>query len=271
MQQVFFQEKRDEKHPLLENRGSGPDGAHPYHRKMLGCPCPAISAMINHSYLKVEDSSQKIPVHKLMIALVECYNLSWTFAIVFAIVGTLRLGKLFGFSIQELGEHGKIEHDASMTRFDADKGNALDPSPELIDQLFQSLGSGVDSKNKVVTLEDFAKKKLELESRLTKFENQSKDHINLLGRGEVCLALQANLCLRSGSESPKAGTASSDEGIAAKTDWMRTWFTEERLPVEQGWKKPVAKITLLGTLALMREMKAHQEKLSRKKGASMFS
>jgi hypothetical protein len=37
-------------------------------------------------------------------------------------------------------------------------------------------------------------------------------------------------------------------------------FTEERLPVEQGWKKPVSKITLLGTLALMKEMKAHQER-----------
>ncbi|PLW24196.1 hypothetical protein PCASD_09691 [Puccinia coronata f. sp. avenae] len=264
MRRKLFQEKSSEKYALLEGRGSGPDEAHPYQQKMLGCPCPAISAMINHSYLKVEDSKQQIPIHKLMVALVECYNLSWTFAIIFAIVGTLRLGKIFGFSIQELGVHGKIEHDASMTRFDADKGNALDPSSKLIDQLFVSLGSETDPKNKAdksVTLEDFAKRKLHLESQIIKYDAQSKTEVNFLGRGEVSLALQAHRIGGSGSTPPQANVQ-----ITANADWLRTWLSEERLPVELGWRKPALKITLLGTLGLMMRIKAIQDRLLQKTG-----
>ncbi|KAH9467778.1 hypothetical protein Pst134EA_011405 [Puccinia striiformis f. sp. tritici] len=256
---MLCQEKYSEGHPLLEDLGSGPDKAHPYHRMMLGCPCPAIATMINHSYLKVEDSKQKIPIHKLMIAMVECYNLSWTFAIVFAIVGNLRLGKIFGFSIKELGTHGKIEHDASMTRFDVREGDALNPSLEMIDELSKSLDSTTDSKNGIVTLQDFAREKVLLESLIKKYEFQSKTEVNFLGRGESCLALLAHRHVGTGSDSHKAGNRKPSVEIAANAHWLRTWFAEERLPVELGWKKPSSKITLFGTLRLMKEMKALQD------------
>jgi len=256
-----IQEKSNTIHNLRENRGSGPDEAHPYKQKLLGCPCPAISVMINHSYLKVENAKQQIPIQKLMVALVECYNLSWTFAIIFAVVGALRLGKIFSFSIQELGRHGKIEHDASMTRFDAGKGDALNPSPELIEQLFES---DVGFNGDTVTLQEFAKKKLELESRITKYDAQSKAEINFLGRGEVCLALQAHRIGGSGSEHLKDVSMTHDGSLVAHTKWLKTWFSEERLPVELGWKKPASRITLLGTLGLMKRMKTIQDRLNRK-------
>ncbi|POW16222.1 hypothetical protein PSHT_06827 [Puccinia striiformis] len=78
-------------------------------------------------------------------------------------------GKIFGFSIEELGTHGKIEHDASMTRFDGInnetlEGDALNPSLEMIDELSKSLDSTTDSKNGIVTLQDFAREKVLLES-----------------------------------------------------------------------------------------------------------
>ncbi|OAV99090.1 hypothetical protein PTTG_11929 [Puccinia triticina 1-1 BBBD Race 1] len=264
MQQDISQEKYSEQQPLLKDHGSGPDALHPYHRKMLGCPCPAVASMINHSYLNVENSNQKIPIHKLIAALVECYNFSWTFAILIVVVGTLRLGKVLGFSIKELGEHGKIEHDASMTRLDVDKGNALEPNPGLIDELFKSLDSGVDSKSKTMTLEDFAKKKLELEKQVTKYDYQSKSAVNFLGRGEVCLALQAHRHLGTGFDSPKAKDVNQDGAMEANTSWMRTWFLEERLPVELGWKRPASKITIRRTWGMMKEMKARQDRLSQK-------
>ncbi|KAI9609142.1 hypothetical protein KEM48_003063 [Puccinia striiformis f. sp. tritici PST-130] len=206
---------------------------------MLGCPCPAIATMINHSYLKVEDSKQKIPIHKLMIAMVECYNLSWTFAVVFAIVGNLRLRKIFGFSIEELGTHGKIEHDASMTRFDVKLHYRLEE--------WYSHITG------------FAREKVLLESRIKNYEFQSKTEVNFLGRGESCLALLAHRHVGTGSDSYKAGNRKPSVEIAANAHWLRTWFSEERLPVELGWKKPSSKITLFGTLRLMKEMKALQD------------
>jgi hypothetical protein len=63
------------------------------------------------------------------------------------------------------------------------KGNALDPSSKLIDQLFVSLGSETDPKNKAaksVTLEDFAKRKLHLESQIIKYDAQSKTEVNFV-------------------------------------------------------------------------------------------
>jgi hypothetical protein len=33
-----------------------PEEEHAYSRRMMGCPCPAIAAMINHSYLQVISS-----------------------------------------------------------------------------------------------------------------------------------------------------------------------------------------------------------------------
>ncbi|POW16221.1 hypothetical protein PSHT_06826 [Puccinia striiformis] len=82
----------------------------------------------------------------------------------------------------------------------------------------------------------------------------------------------------------KAGNRKPSVEIAANAHWLRTWcvisqeaksleptrteptnsttsqrFSEERLPVELGWKKPSSKITLFGTLRLMKEMKALQD------------
>jgi hypothetical protein len=37
-------------------------------------------------------------------------------------------------------------------------------------------------------------------------------------------------------------------------------LSEERLPVELGWRKPALKITLLGTLGLMMRIKAIQDR-----------
>ncbi|POV97771.1 hypothetical protein PSTT_14851, partial [Puccinia striiformis] len=244
---------------------------------MLGCPCPAIATMINHSYLKVEDSKQKIPIHKLMIAMVECYNLSWTFAVVFAIVGNLRLRKIFGFSIEELGTHGKIEHDASMTRFDVREGDALNPSLEMIDELFESLDSTTDSKNRYSHITGFCEGEsstLYVESIDPARPRERNEIHNVLpprasgsglplakslGRGESCLALLAHRHVGTGSDSYKAGNRKPSVEIAANAHWLRTWFSEERLPVELGWKKPSSKITLFGTLRLMKEMKALQD------------
>ncbi|KNZ43653.1 hypothetical protein VP01_9g11 [Puccinia sorghi] len=222
----LIQEKSNRIHNLLENPGSGPDKAHPYRRKLLGS---FFSSLLKDTW-EVENAKQQIPIQKLMVALVECYNLSWTFAIIFAIVGTLRMGKIFSFSIQELGRHGKIEHDASMTRFDAGKGDALNPSTELIEQLFES---DVRSNAKTVTLLEFAKKKVELESRITEYDAQSKAEINFV---------------RPSSEHLK------DVGMTHNGR-----FYEERLPVELGWKKPASRITLLGTLGLMKRMKTIQD------------
>lgn len=135
------------------------------------------------------------------------------------------------------------------------KGDPLNPSQPLIDQLFETINTVSESKTKVVTLEDFSRKKWELENQLTKFTFQSKAEINFLGRGEICLALQAH-CLPK-SDHSLTTTGNQSVGPVANAQWLKTWFSEERLPVELGWRKP-SQITLLGTLSLMRKAKKIQ-------------
>lgn len=95
-------------------------------------------------FRKPSDEQDQISIKELSQAMKACYNLSGTFAILFAIVGTFRLGKWFGFNLQELGVHGKIEHDASFSRHDVSLVtflllNVLDHIHRPVDELNQWL------------------------------------------------------------------------------------------------------------------------------------
>ncbi|KAG0149651.1 hypothetical protein CROQUDRAFT_88996 [Cronartium quercuum f. sp. fusiforme G11] len=240
----------------------GPDPRHPYCRRKLGSPCPAISAMINHSYLKPKDEKDDISICQLARAMVECYNLTWNFAIIFSILGTFALGRWTGFNIIELGVHGKVEHDASISRFNASEGDALNPNSALVEDFLNNVnsstlnekGNQINQSSNLVTLEDFARQKVKLESRLKRFlPSQPKSTINFLGRGESCLALLANSYV---------DKSIANHPISTRSDWLRVWFTDERLPVELGWRKPNEKIGLRNTLAMMAKMEKLQKSIS---------
>ncbi|KAA1129954.1 hypothetical protein PGTUg99_010713 [Puccinia graminis f. sp. tritici] len=158
---------------------STPEEEHAYSRRMMGCPCPAIAAMINHSYLNPRDDEDPLPFFQLVKALRTCYYLSWPFAFLFVLAANLRLGTIRtgGFTLKHLKKHGLIEHDASITRYNASEGDYLDPQCELVDEFIDGIHypAGLDEAKKMITLEDFAKKRVELEDRLTSFFRNSQN------------------------------------------------------------------------------------------------
>ncbi|MBW0524861.1 hypothetical protein O181_064576 [Austropuccinia psidii MF-1] len=234
----------------------GPDRDHAYRQRKLGLPCPGLAALFNHSYLHAKDIDEQIAFWKWGTALVECYNFTTVFAMLFSLFSALWLKRrpTLHFSIRDLGVHGRIEHDASMTRYDASQGDALNPDPTLIERLFDQLAyyraqrlgrQPQEPELSIVTLDDFARHKLDLQKQIRQYAAQSKPVVAFLGAGEVAFALQAHLLPKSSSH------AEHHDEISANSRWLRVWFEEERLPVELGWKKPMQSYTLFGTLTLI--------------------
>ncbi|MBW0538388.1 hypothetical protein O181_078103 [Austropuccinia psidii MF-1] len=210
----------------------GPDAKHPYYRRLMGCPCPAIATMINHSYLNPQDDKEKLPFMAFVQALRDCYNFSLPFAFLFVFLANLRLGTLRqgGFSLEALKNHGVLEHDASITRYDEQDGDHLGPQPELIDEFLKSSNhlTNLEEGPKMVTLHDYAEKRVQLERKITSYlPTQPKYRVRLLGVGEAALAL---LAFR------EKNSALTGNEVCAREEWLRVWYHEERLPVELGWK-----------------------------------
>ncbi|KAI7943137.1 hypothetical protein MJO29_012981 [Puccinia striiformis f. sp. tritici] len=193
-----------------------PEEEHAYSRRLLGCPCPAIAAMINHSYLNPRDDEDPLPFCQLVKVLRTCYHLSFPFAFLFVLLANLRLGTLRtgGFTLKHLKTHGVIEHDASI----CSEGDALNPQSELVDQFIDGINypPGLDEAKKMVNLNDFAKKRIALEDRLTSFlPQQPKSRIHLLGIGEASLALL--------TFADKSSPLYAND-MCARADWLRIWL-----------------------------------------------
>ncbi|KAA1118368.1 hypothetical protein PGTUg99_000053 [Puccinia graminis f. sp. tritici] len=147
---------------------STPEEEHAYSRRMMGCPCPAIAAMINHSYLNPRDDEDPLPFFQLVKAL---------------------------------------QHDASITRYNASEGDYLDHQCELVDEFIDGIHypAGLDEAKKMITLEICKEERI----------------------GEAALALQAF--------ADKSSPLYTRE-ICARADWLRIWYKEERFPLELGWE-----------------------------------
>ncbi|KNE98758.1 hypothetical protein PSTG_07945 [Puccinia striiformis f. sp. tritici PST-78] len=225
-----------------------PEEEHAYSRRPLGCPCPAIAAMINHSYLNPRDDEDPLPFCQLVKVLRTCYHLSFPFAFLFVLLANLRLGTLRtgGFTLKHLKTHGVIEHDASICRYDSSEGDALNPQSELVDQFIDGINypPGLDEAKKMVNLNDFAKKRIALEDRLTSFlPQQPKSRIHLASLLFHSWIGEASLALLTFADKSSPLYAND---MCARADWLRIWYKEERFPLELGWenRRSGYKITL---------------------------
>lgn len=108
-----------------------------YHRS----PCPALNALANHGYIPRDGKNLTPELLKQQV--MEVYNMDESTA------RTLVRRLPPNLSLADLGEHGFIEHDASLVHDDANEGN--DPSTvneELAEQLFS-----LANDEKVITKE----------------------------------------------------------------------------------------------------------------------
>ncbi|EJD42427.1 heme-thiolate peroxidase [Auricularia subglabra TFB-10046 SS5] len=191
-------------------------------------PCPALNALANHSYLPHD--GRDIGFWKSVNALRDVYNLSLLLAVVLTVAGCLLCGPGAGtftfrssFSLSDLAQHGKIEHDGSLSRPDARQGSLLAPCPPDPARLASLCSENADS----LTLDDMCRVRAARDAQLR--QPLSLFHAEV-ARGEVALTY---------------GTFARADGRVLVSDLL-TWFGQDRLPY--GWSRPRETQGLLATM-----------------------
>ncbi|CAJ0855373.1 6341_t:CDS:2 [Entrophospora sp. SA101] len=159
--------------------------------------------------------------------------------VVFASLRALFKGKL---SLDDLGEHNRIEHDASLTRLDKFLGNQCIVNDKLVDQL---LAQEIDSK---INLESLAKLRL---IRVKQSQEQNKEMVydttkKYLAYGESTLLLNFMGHNTNGQMDVKI---------------IEPFFRQEIFP--DGWTKPNQQITIPMLVKTFRKLKKRVEELEK--------
>ncbi|KAK3989230.1 putative peroxidase [Cladorrhinum sp. PSN332] len=120
--------------------------------------------------------------------------------------------------LDQIGREGVAEHDISLTRLDRAQGDHLAAQPDLVNELLSISSDG----GKTITVEDLAA------LRLRRIEKQKADNPGLfygpLQHRISCTEIALIVCVLG-------------DGSKVPVEYVRALFAEERLPVQEGWKK----------------------------------
>ncbi|KAG6896954.1 hypothetical protein C0992_005109 [Termitomyces sp. T32_za158] len=164
----------------------------------------------------------------LAAGLKACYNLSTLLAYFLSFVGFLLLRRIRNVDLHEIGEHGRIEHDASLVHRDTAKGHKYAPitvEEELVNKLIidaktgDEEGEGPEYGDRRILMDatDVARSRVRREKQSPKLDSMHAE----IARGEMGIILGV------------LGThAGKNAGVPV--EWLREWIGYERLPT--GWK-----------------------------------
>ena len=121
-------------------------------------------------------------------------------------------------NLDQMSIHGAIEHDVSLSRRDLAEGDNHSPDPQLIDELLNASSDG----GYMLSLEDLCalqRRRIheQLDSNLG-LEYGPPEHT--IASGQILLMLKA-----------------FGNGQKVPCEFMRALYSEERLPIREGWKK----------------------------------
>ncbi|KAI9467066.1 Cloroperoxidase [Lactarius psammicola] len=185
-------------------------------------PCPALNALANHGILPHD--GRGITAYQLMSAIRQHYHVSLPLATFLSVAGTFICGRHFTIDLEDLARHNYIEHDASLTRANAQPDGRY--APVTVDnELLQSLLDSSKDRD-FLTFDDLVRVRAARDQTLLR--PLSRLH-GVISRGEVALTIQ---------------TLADKEGRISK-QFIREWFGDERLP--EGWSKPATTTGLLST------------------------
>lgn len=185
-------------------------------------PCPALNTLANHGYLPRD--GRNLSVFDLVRGLMQGYNLSLALAAFLSIGGFLLLGKFRNLSLHEIGEHGKVEHDASLVHDNCPPGQKYAPTKvetRLVDLLIKDSttgneqGEGEESGERQILVDatDVARARIRREKQSNKLDGLHAE----IARGEMGIILGV-------------WETSRGKNVGIPANWLRTWIEEERLP-----------------------------------------
>jgi hypothetical protein len=200
-------------------------------------PCPLLNTLANHDYLP--HSGKDINVTTLLTALDQALNLDLTAKIFFRAQGKKALtvsttGDKDTFNLFDLHAHNVIEHDGSLSRSDIATGDNWSFNSTIFNE---TKGYWTDE---TITV-DVAAKALWLRQESAKKSNPAYE-------------LPYNQLLNAaGQTAMYLGVFGSYELGDARREWVVSFFENERLPYELGWRRKddSEKISLIGITGML--------------------
>ncbi|KAK1217772.1 hypothetical protein PQX77_018693 [Marasmius sp. AFHP31] len=179
-------------------------------------PCPGLNTLANHGFLPRNGNNITIPM--VLQASNDGFNVQRNMVLLAAKAALLTSPLDNQFSLADIGLHGNIEHDASLSRLDCNLGDHI-PFNESIFTTLSTSNPGVDFYN-ATSAGQVQKTRLE-ESKST--------------NPKLCSTIK-ELQVRSRESLLYLMVMSSDElGVAPKR-FVDVFFREERMPIEEGWR-----------------------------------
>lgn len=119
-------------------------------------------------------------------------------------------------NLDQLAQHNIIEHDVSLSRLDFAQGDNLSPQKHLISQILSASRDG-----KYLTIDDI----VELRKQRFATQKQNNPKLEFGSQQEVLASAEAALLLKV-----------FGDGEKVEVGYVRAFFVDERMPLEEGWK-----------------------------------
>ncbi|KAK5991963.1 Chloroperoxidase [Cladobotryum mycophilum] len=215
---------------LLPYKPAGPEDSR--------SPCPMLNILANHGYLPHD--GRNITLDQIVQAVDVALNADKDFA--------LRPGGIFvqatgmkNFDLEDLREPGAVEHVASLSRGDIttledDFAVSHDRVTALLD----------DSPTNYITPESMAKTRLRVE-KLSK-----PARLSVVQSLTAYIEVGFVIMMLNEKPIPSVWSFPPSDTWAARKDWARVWFVEERFPDELGWKRSETRLHMLDLLPIIK-------------------
>ncbi|KAI1056368.1 hypothetical protein LB507_002378 [Fusarium sp. FIESC RH6] len=206
-------------------------------------PCPGLNTLANHGYLPRD--GRNIDLKKLADGMLYGFNIEKGDAVLLftqAIRTSPKYPMARSFDLEDLGRHGILEHDISISRSDA---YFADPNPFNQTVWEETLTYFPDE---MITVEQVAKARM---GRLETSKKTNPEHsLSALASGFSWGEMASFF------EIMADGTTGT-----VKKDYIEYWFKNERMPTEIGWQRRT--VTMRGS-----ERMAFSRKLMEAAGVS---
>ncbi|KAJ3755156.1 Peroxidase, family 2-domain-containing protein [Lentinula raphanica] len=181
-------------------------------------PCPGLNTLANHGFLPRNGSNITIPI--VLKAVNDGFNFESTNLIRSgAKLGLFTTDAEDSFNLNDLALHGTLEHDVSLSRSDFALGDNIHFNETVFSTLANS-NPGVDFYNVTSAAQV-------LEQRLAEDKILNPTLINTVKEFTVRI-------VESGFYLSVMGNVTT--GVAPK-NFVQIFFQQERLPLEEGWKR----------------------------------
>ncbi|KAM7196868.1 Cloroperoxidase [Naviculisporaceae sp. PSN 640] len=188
-------------------------------------PCPMLNTLANHNY--IPHNGRNVSIDQIVAGIDKALNIEPAGVRPIAELAstTSTTGVPGTMNLNDLGKHGVIEHDSSLSRKDTALGDNIAFDAQVFDPVAETLFAS--EKISITTAAQARRQRIAAAAA-------ANPQFNFTAREDGASALESALYL--------AVFGNGVEGDA-RSDWVEVFFREERLPYREGFRRSKEMIT----------------------------